>query len=606
MATTIQIKRGTGSAVPSGLADGELAINLDNGKLFFGSGSTSINSFRFENLTAENYIVSSSVTNITTQELSGSTNFGDTADDTHTFTGAITASGNISASGTIKANSFTGNGLSIDGSSNSHIEVGEYPVGYDNLGLNTLYITGSGLIISGAMADANHHNMLKIGNVELLDLNTAVSTNEFLIHNVNSFKITSGSDGGDVAHATNDIFVHNGTAFFICKGGELANTSNATIASSDTTTTIQDTDIILNAANGPAMRALNSTTSTYIAGFSSNPHSNASQNIQSILASNFFPLVGGAVTASAVSSSGNIYAEDFWDNGVNIKDIYANQNVTGSYALTSSLQELIDVTGSYAITGSDVIFNHVTASGNISSSGEVKAASFRLGNGAFIIASNGDITTSNDLVAGNSTTADVHILTGRTTLNGNITASGNISASGIIYASSFDNVIATNITASGIISASGGITASGFIGTTISAKRRNFTVPTDTAGLHDGDVVYFGGTTSMTTGAIYHYKSDGTWELADADAVATSDGLLGVALGAASNTNGVLLRGIVTLDHDAGAIGDVLYLSTTAGDCAATAPSGTNDVVRIVGYKIFHATKKQVWFNPSSDFIIHA
>ena len=107
MASTIQIKRGTGSAVPTGLADGELAINLDNGKLFFGSGSTSINSFRFENLTAENYIVSSSVTNITTQELSGSTNFGDTADDTHTFTGAITASGNISSSGDIIGQNFT-------------------------------------------------------------------------------------------------------------------------------------------------------------------------------------------------------------------------------------------------------------------------------------------------------------------------------------------------------------------------------------------------------------------------------------------------------------------------------------------------------------------
>ena len=36
MASTIQIKRGTGSAVPSGLADGELAINLDNGKLYLG------------------------------------------------------------------------------------------------------------------------------------------------------------------------------------------------------------------------------------------------------------------------------------------------------------------------------------------------------------------------------------------------------------------------------------------------------------------------------------------------------------------------------------------------------------------------------------------
>ena len=101
MASTIQIKRGTGSAVPSGLADGELAINLDNGQLYFGSGSTSVNSFRFTNLTADNYIVSSSVTNITTQTLSGSTQFGDSADDTHQFTGAITASSNISASGQI-------------------------------------------------------------------------------------------------------------------------------------------------------------------------------------------------------------------------------------------------------------------------------------------------------------------------------------------------------------------------------------------------------------------------------------------------------------------------------------------------------------------------
>tara|TARA_R100000315_G_scaffold25317_2_gene9710 strand:- start:4278 stop:6110 length:1833 start_codon:yes stop_codon:yes gene_type:complete len=102
MASTIQIKRGTGSAVPSGLLDGELALNLDNGKLYYGSGSAVVNSFRFTNLTAENYIVSSSVTNITTQELSGSTVFGNSSDDTHTFTGAITASGDISASGTMQ------------------------------------------------------------------------------------------------------------------------------------------------------------------------------------------------------------------------------------------------------------------------------------------------------------------------------------------------------------------------------------------------------------------------------------------------------------------------------------------------------------------------
>ena len=79
-------------------------------------------------------------------------------------------------------------------------------------------------------------------------------------------------------------------------------------------------------------------------------------------------------------------------------------------------------------------------------------------------------------------------------------------------------------------------------------------------------------------------------------------GLLGVALGAASDTNGVLLRGMVTLDHDPGAIGDVLYLSTTAGDCSSTAPSATGDVVRIVGYQVSHASNGNVWFNPDSSF----
>ena len=101
MASTIQIKRGTGSAVPSGLADGELAINLDNRRLYFGSGSTSVNDFSFGEITAEKYIVSSSVLYVTTSFSSGSTEFGDTADDTHTFTGHITSSGNISSSNTI-------------------------------------------------------------------------------------------------------------------------------------------------------------------------------------------------------------------------------------------------------------------------------------------------------------------------------------------------------------------------------------------------------------------------------------------------------------------------------------------------------------------------
>ena len=125
-----------------------------------------------------------------------------------------------------------------------------------------------------------------------------------------------------------------------------------------------------------------------------------------------------------------------------------------------------------------------------------------------------------------------------------------------------------------------------------------------TDGAYDGDVVYFGGTTSMTIGTIYHYKSDGTWEVTNANAVATSDGLLAVALGAASDTNGMLLRGMVTLDHDPGAIGDVLFLSAASnGDATATAPSGSADVVRVIGYQVNHASQGEIWFNPDNTYI---
>ena len=141
----------------------------------------------------------------------------------------------------------------------------------------------------------------------------------------------------------------------------------------------------------------------------------------------------------------------------------------------------------------------------------------------------------------------------------------------------------------------------------IACTTRTLAVTSSTDGDANGDVVYFGGTTSMTVGKIYHYKSDGTWEIANADAVSTADGLLAVALGAASDTNGMLLRGLVTLDHDPGAIGDVLYVQSdnagTPGNATATAPSASGDCVRIIGYQVSHASNGNIWFNPDNTFV---
>ena len=153
--------------------------------------------------------------------------------------------------------------------------------------------------------------------------------------------------------------------------------------------------------------------------------------------------------------------------------------------------------------------------------------------------------------------------------------------------------------AGGSLSASGDFGVSGTA--TITTNKFNKTSNTDAD--HQGDVVFFGGTTSMDAGKIYAYGNDGTWNLSDADHNNLSgSGLLGVALGAASDTNGMLLRGTVTLDHDPGAVGDVLYLSTTAGRATSTVPSGNTDIARVVGYCL-DASNGQIWFNPDNTFV---
>ena len=85
-----------------------------SGEVTDGTGSLLPISFNGNNvvisgsLTATEYSVTSSVTNVIFQQQSGSTIFGDSVDDTHKFTGNITASGDISSSGDIVALNING------------------------------------------------------------------------------------------------------------------------------------------------------------------------------------------------------------------------------------------------------------------------------------------------------------------------------------------------------------------------------------------------------------------------------------------------------------------------------------------------------------------
>jgi hypothetical protein len=92
---------------------------------------------------AETFIVSSSVTNIITQELSGSTRFGDSLDDTHQFTGSMTISGSLRVSGQTIIDSMdtASSGLIISGA----MEVVDQQVS-NKIASASIFIDGLGTI----------------------------------------------------------------------------------------------------------------------------------------------------------------------------------------------------------------------------------------------------------------------------------------------------------------------------------------------------------------------------------------------------------------------------------------------------------------------------
>jgi len=143
----------------------------------------------------------------------------------------------------------------------------------------------------------------------------------------------------------------------------------------------------------------------------------------------------------------------------------AGSNLSGSNTGDQDLSTFVtnSQTGSYAVTGTNVVFNHITASGNVSGS-LISTASFGvyIGDGSQltgVASSGGTIDTGSFAITGSDVIFDDLTTTGQIIAGDNISTSANINASG-------------NITASGNIVAHGNITASGHItaGTFISAS----------------------------------------------------------------------------------------------------------------------------------------
>jgi hypothetical protein len=284
MANTIQLKRGTGSAVPSqgSLAVGELAINIDSGKLYYGSGSSVLSDFRFDKITAETYVISSSVTHMTTSFSSGSTAFGDSAGDTHTFTGHVTASGDISSSTNIYAADYFDNGANIN-TIYAPIASPSFTGNITASGNISASGTIKGSSLIGPLATAAQTNITQVGTLAALEIDGTLTMNGDNI----------GMNGGEIEGAL-AIYVSSvrGQA-----DGDIDMRSDGNI------TFVLDDD-----ADETDQKFIFQNNNTEIATL------NESGDLQ----------LDGEITASGhVSSSANVYAADYFDDGANINTLYS-------------------------------------------------------------------------------------------------------------------------------------------------------------------------------------------------------------------------------------------------------------------------------------------
>ena len=380
-------------------------------------------------------------------------------------------------------------------------------------------------------------------------------------------------------------------------------------------------------------------------------------------------LTGSNISASGDLYGTNLYGADgvFHDNDANTGIEFGSDtitikenNVQSAKFATSAGNSVGNASYRMSLTGSQILLNsaQVVAQGPITASGTISASSFIQtteikggGSGDTQLNVQGQITASKNISSSADIIANRFVGTLATAAQTNITSLGTLATLTVSGKGTFGDLAiettgtnailelerasgaelklkaqdnqsrityeggplmfdrdesGTNsltIGVGGHITASGNISASGAISGP--AGFRIFSKTGTTDGEGQGDIVYFGGTTSMTAGDIYHFKSDGTWELANCNAAATSDGLLGVALGASSDVDGVLLRGTVTLHTIDGSesVGDVLYLSEdNTGHANMAPPGGNGDIVRVIGYCL-DASNGQIWFDPDKTFV---
>ena len=170
---------------------------------------------------------------------------------------------------------------------------------------------------------------------------------------------------------------------------------------------------------------------------------------------------------------------------------------------------------------------------------------------------------------------------------------------------------ATTLTGNALLTGNGtaAITAESnlaFDGNTLTITGQRRIVSPTGSGQFYGDTVVFGSGPNgldgdIEQGKLYYLDSSQQWEETNANAAASATGMIALAI--VDDSARFLVKGLARHSSFAGfTTGDVLYVSGTAAGITKTAPTGSADIVRIVGY-CTDGGNREIYFDPSKDWV---